>query len=280
MSRRDSTKRSSVGDRLFELGLQVGLIAGAALLYFGVRGLTEGSEAIAVANGLDLLAFERSIGLAVEARLQGLILDRRWAVTMANWVYIWGHWPAIAVTLVWLHRTRRLDYLLLRNALFVSGAIGLVIFVMHPVAPPRLLPSGFTDTITELSSSYRVLQPPSLVNKYAALPSLHVGWNLLIGVALLRTRANRFVSLVGLLSPVLMVAAVVLTGNHYVVDALVGAVVALIGLAVSYRLTPKLAVSTVVRSRPPMADPIPDMTPVPVVGDGRGYQPRSIHSWR
>ncbi len=280
MSGCKATKRSSGGHRLSDFGVQIGLIAGASLLYFGVRKLTEGSEAIAVANGLNLLAFERTIGLAVETRLQALILDRRWAVTAANWVYIWCHWPAITFTLVWLHRTRRLDYLMLRNALFASGAIGLVIFVMHPVAPPRLLPSGFTDTIAELSSSYRILQPPSLVNKYAALPSLHVGWNLLIGIALFRARANRFVSVVGLLLPFLMVAAVVLTANHYVVDAIVGAAVALTGLAVSYHLTPRLAADSVVRTRPQIADRVPEPAPVRAAGDDRRYQPRSTHSWR
>ena len=280
MSRGEATNRSSFGDRVFELVVQIGLIAGAALLYFGVRGLTEGSEAVAVANGFDLLRVERALGLAIEAQLQALILDHRWLVTAANWVYIWGHWPAIAATLIWLHRTRRLDYLLLRNALFVSGAIGLVIFVTHPVAPPRLLPSGFTDTVMELSSSYRVLQPPSLVNKYAALPSLHVGWNLLIGVALVRTRANRFVTIVGLLSPLLMAAAVVMTGNHYVVDALLGAVVALTGLAVSYRITPKLALGSTIRRRLPVGDPVPELAPVRSDHGDRSYQPRSTHSWR
>jgi hypothetical protein len=192
---------------------------------------------LAVANGLDLLAFERSLGLDIEAGLQALILPHHWVVTVFNWIYIWGHWPVIAATLVWLYRTRRADYLLLRNALFISGAIGLVIFAVHPVAPPRLLPSGFVDTVTELSTSYRVLQPPSLVNKFAALPSLHVGWNLLIGVVVYRTGANRRARVFGVVSPMAMAAAVVLTGNHYVVDAALGAVVALTGLAGAWWLT-------------------------------------------
>lgn len=221
-----------------DFGRQLALIVAAALLYFGVRGRTEGAEALAVANGLDLLALERSLGLDIEVGLQALILPHQWVVTVFNWIYIWGHWPVIAATLIWLYRTRRADYLLLRNALFISGAIGLVIFTLHPVAPPRLLPSGFVDTVTELSTSYRVLQPPSLVNKYAALPSLHVGWNLLIGVVVYRTGAGRWARVFGVVSPIAMVAAVVLTGNHYVVDAALGAVVALTGLAVAWRLTP------------------------------------------
>lgn len=255
----DTTKRSRVDRRRIDFVRQLVLVAGAALLYFGVRSLTEGSEALAVAHGLDLLDLEGRLGLRFEADLQAMILDRRWAVTAVNWIYIWGHWPLIAATLVWLHRTRRLDYLLLRNALFLSGAIGLVIFVVYPVAPPRLLPSGFTDTVTELSTSYRILQPPSLVNKYAALPSLHVGWNLLVGLALYRTRANRLVRALGVLSPPAMVAAVVLTGNHFVVDAIVGAAVALTGLALSYRLTPKLAAGSALRHRPTGADRRPEL---------------------
>ncbi len=230
---------------------QLTLVAGAALLYFAVRGQTEGSEALAVRHGLDLLAFERGLGLDVEASLQAMILPNRWAVTAVNWIYIWGHWPVVAATLIWLHRTRHFDYLLLRNSLFFSGAIGLIIFVSYPVAPPRLLPDGFVDTVTELSTSYRVLQPPSLVNKYAALPSLHVGWNLLIGLAVFRTRANLAARVFGVVSPLAMVAAVVLTGNHYVIDAILGAVVALTGLALSYWLTPKLALVPALRRRRP-----------------------------
>ena len=228
-------------NRLGSLAIQVASIGAAVLLYFGVRGRTQGSAAEAVTHGRELLRLESTIGLDVEARLQGLILDSQWAVTLMNWIYIWGHWPVIVVTLVWLYRTRRFEYLVLRNALFVSGAIGLIIFMIHPVAPPRLLPSGFVDTVTELSNSYRVLQPPSLVNKYAALPSLHVGWNLLIGIAIYRTGAGPAARVFGVVSPILMFAAVVLTGNHYLVDGLLGAAVALIGLAVARWLTPKLA---------------------------------------
>jgi hypothetical protein len=212
------------------------LLAGAALLYFGVRGLTQGNRAAAVAHGFGLLRFERALGLDVESTAQAWLLHERTLVTLANWVYIWGHWPVIVGTLVWLHRRHRADYLLLRNAMFVSGAIGLVVFAAFPVAPPRLLAAGLVDTVTELSNSYRVLQPPALVNKYAALPSLHVGWNLLVGIVVFRATRRRVVRLLAVLSPLSMAAAVVLTANHYVLDGLAGMVVALVGLAVSARL--------------------------------------------
>ncbi len=210
---------------------QLTLIGVAALAYFGVRGLTEGSESTAIANAGRVLNLEAALGFDVEASLQGFILDHRGIVTAANWVYIWGHWPVIGMTLIWLYRQHRDSYTLLRNAMFISGAIGLAIFISFPVAPPRLMPTGFVDTVTDLSNSYRVLQPPSLINKYAAVPSLHVGWNLLVGILIFRTSRSRAARLFALAGPAFMTSAVILTANHYIVDAVAGSVVALIGLA-------------------------------------------------
>ncbi|MGE0309384.1 MAG: phosphatase PAP2 family protein, partial [Acidimicrobiia bacterium] len=126
-------------------------------------------------------------------------------------------------------------YVVLRNAMFISGAIGLVIFATYPVAPPRLLPpgSGFIDTVTQWSTSYRVLQPPSLVNKYAAMPSLHAGWNLLVGIALWHAFTSKRVRTFAVASPLLMAFAVVATANHYVIDAIAGAALSLVGLVAS-----------------------------------------------
>ncbi|MEZ5412326.1 MAG: phosphatase PAP2 family protein [Acidimicrobiales bacterium] len=208
---------------------QLALVALAALTYFGVRGLTEANQVAAVAHAHDVLRFEHGLGLDVEHRLQAAVIGHHAIVTAMNWVYIWGHWPAIIATLVWLYRSDRDGYRLLRNAMFVSGAIGLVVFAAFPVAPPRLADLGLIDTVTAHSSSYRVLQPPSLVNRYAAVPSLHVGWNLLVGVFLWRHAGGRLRA-VAVASPALMFAAVVLTANHFVVDGLAGMTVAAVGL--------------------------------------------------
>jgi hypothetical protein len=159
---------------------------------------------------------------------------------MFNWIYIFGHWPVIAAALIWLFHTRRTDYLVLRNALFVSGAIGLVIFMRYPVAPPRLLGVGLEDTVTRFSTAYRTLQPPALINKYAAMPSLHVGWNLLVGISLVRASRRRVIRVLGVAGPILMATAVIATANHYVLDVIVGCLVALVGLAVSMRFTPRM----------------------------------------
>ena len=128
----------------------------------------------------------------------------------------------IAATLVWLVLRHPDAYALYRNGLLLSGAVGLVIFTLYPMAPPRFMDAyGFVDTITLHSNSYRVLQPPSLVNQYAAMPSPHCGWDLLMGFAIAR-HAPRRLRWIGYVLPVVMVSAVVLTANHYILDAVMG----------------------------------------------------------
>lgn len=224
--------------RLRELARQIALVFGAAIFYFLVRGLTQGSRVQANHNAETVLRVEKWVGLDIETWAQDLVLDHRWVVTISNWTYIWGHWPVIIITLYSLHRWTPDDYLRLRNALFVSGAIGILIYVTFPVAPPRLLDPVYTDTVTEFSTSYRVFQPPALVNKYAAMPSLHAGWNLLAGIVLFQATNHRVLRLLAIAGPTAMALAVVLTANHYVLDVVVGAMVALTGLALSLRWWP------------------------------------------
>lgn len=213
--------------------MQVLLTGGAALAYFGVRGLTQSSLSEANENARALVRFERSLGLDWEEWLQSLIIGSDALVTLANWVYMYGHWPVVGAALASLFVLAPDRFYLLRNAMFVSGAIGLVIFALVPVTPPRLGILDMVDTITQRSNSYRTLQPPGLINRYAALPSLHFGWNLLVGIIVWRSTRNRVVRALACAMVTAMAAAVVVTANHYVVDVALGGVVALAGLLIA-----------------------------------------------
>lgn len=204
----------------------------AVLAYFGVRGLTEGGRERAYRNAEVLLSWEERLHLDVELALQELIADNDVLLTLANWVYIFGHWPVIIATLIWLAVTRRRSYYELRNALFLSGAIGLVIFATWAVMPPRLFSQEFVDTVTLRSNAYRLLQPPGLINKYAALPSFHFGWNLLVGIVWIRATDSRLVKIAGVLMPAAMAFAVVATANHWMADVIVGGAIATAALVV------------------------------------------------
>lgn len=215
------------------LARELSLLVGAFFLYFFVRGITESSESKALANADYIIRLEDWLGILWEPAMQSVIVNSNTLITLANWVYIWGHWPLIALVALWLYVWRPPTYRLYRNAFIISGAIGLVIFAAFPVAPPRLTEMDLIDTVTSYSNAYRVLQPPALVNQYAAVPSLHFGWNMLIGIALVQEARSWLVKACGVLMPVLMFFAIVLTANHFILDAVAGAAVALAGLLIA-----------------------------------------------
>jgi len=113
--------------------------------------------------------------------------------------------------------------------MIISGAIGLIIFMTYPVAPPRFM-GGFEDTVGSFSTSYKILQPPSIVNKYAALPSFHVGWNVMACVVLFKSTKFLPMRIFAVVSPLLMSFAVIFTANHWVVDGILGTAIALFGI--------------------------------------------------
>jgi len=229
-----TSQRSGFDLRVF--ATQVLLVAAAITAYFTARGFTEADPSRALKHAQAVIDFEQRHHLHDELALQKLVLGHGRVIDVLNWIYIWGHWPVIVAVLIWLLRTHPEPYKLLRNAIFISGAIGIVVFVFYPVAPPRLAGIGLVDTVTTQSHAYRVLQPPAFVNQYAAIPSLHVGWDLLVGIFVFKYSRRRVTRALGALTPVAMTTAVVLTANHFVIDAMLGALVALVGLGAALAL--------------------------------------------
>ena len=200
--------------------------------YFGVRALTEGKVASAIANAIDLVHVERDLDLDWEDAVQGVVLSERALVDAVNAMYIWGHWPLLIVGGFLLFHLGHAEYRRLRTVILLSGALGLVVFAIFPVAPPRLAPVGLQDTVTLHSETYRSVLPPSLINEYAAMPSFHAGWNLLLGIELFRVTRNPLLRAFGLLMPAAMAFSVVATANHFVLDVVGGACVVIAALLV------------------------------------------------
>jgi len=217
---------------------EVGIVGLAIFLYFFVRGLMDSKASLAEEHARWLVDFERWFGIFHEPAIQAWTLEQSWLVRVMNAIYIYGHWPVLISTLVWLLWKRRHLFPVYRSALLLSGAIGLVVFVTFPMAPPRFLPDlGFVDTVTLHTNAYRVLQPPSFTNQYAAMPSLHVGWNLLMGIAIYTSTRHRFWRAFAIAMPLAMYLATILTANHYILDGIVGSLVALTGLALALRIS-------------------------------------------
>ena len=227
---------SSTG-RIAGVVREVLLIVPVLLLYFLTRGFADARPDEAQAHAQQLIRLEQDLGIFHERDVQRLAESFPAVVDVANWIYIFGHWPVIATVFVWLayaHADRLPRY---RNAIVISGTLGILIFLTFPVAPPRFMPTfGFSDTILTRMSAYRLLQPKALSDLYAAMPSLHVGWNLLMGIAVVRESSNLAARLFGAIMPAAMYFAVVATANHYILDGLAGAALVTASLLVTDRL--------------------------------------------
>jgi hypothetical protein len=212
------------------------LLIGIALpLYYLVRGLSHERVPLAFDHANRLIDLEKALGIVWEADLQGQVLSYQWLVDSLNAMYLYGHLPIVFVVAVWLYLWHRPQYMLMRNAFLISGAIGLIVYATFPVTPPRLMPEefGFTDTVFSQYGVSRVANPWFLRNEYAAVPSLHFGWNLLAAVALWLASRDVAVRTFAVLMPLLTLAAIVLTANHYILDAVAGLLVVAVGMAIA-----------------------------------------------
>lgn len=225
---------TDVEPRSTRIGLarQVGLVTAGFVVYGAIRALTNGSEAAALHHASSILALESRLGLAIEQDLQQLVLRSSHLTSFFNVVYVWTYWPTLVSTLAFTWwRQPRLFYVF-RDALLASGAVGLTIFALFPVAPPRFL-DGFVDTVDAAQRSHFIAHPSLVVNRFAALPSFHIGWVALACAVLMLATQRRWLCGLLIVPPVLMTVAVIVTANHYVVDVAAGLAISLAGLAVS-----------------------------------------------
>lgn len=216
---------------------EVVLVVGAYAAYYVVRGLTAGGQAQAIDRARSLIDFEQWLNLYHEPAMQDFVLDYDRLTVAFNWVYIWWHWPLIIVVALWLFLARPFVYRRYRNAFVLSGAVSLAFFAAVPVAPPRIATPDIVDTISLHSEVYRSYESPAFVNLYAAFPSLHFAWNLLASIAVFAQARQPVLRAAAVLSPVAVFLAIVVTGNHFIIDALAGGVLAVLALVVATAIT-------------------------------------------
>jgi hypothetical protein len=206
-------------------------------LYEVVRGFGSASFELARSHTDSIVALERSLHVFGELDLQRAVERIPFLPGVLGVAYITLHVVATAAVLVWVYRSRRAHFAVVRTSLIVATAISLVIYVLYPAAPPRLAGLGFADTVTRqagINMSSDLLG--SLYNPFAAVPSLHFGYALLVGAAVAVLATNPVARLLGAAYPAFMLFTIVATGNHFVLDAAAGGVVTVAGFAVARRL--------------------------------------------
>ncbi|MEU8125081.1 phosphatase PAP2 family protein [Spirillospora sp. NPDC049024] len=186
------------------------------------RLLADGRVSEAFDNAHRVLRLERVLGLPDEVAVQHGLLHSQTLVHAANAYYAGVHFPAAVLFLLWVYLRRPAHYRWVRRVLVALTAAALVLHLLVPLAPPRMLPAtGLIDTAARYGPSvYGAPQSDTIANQYAAMPSLHIGWAAVIALGLIVTSRTRWRWL-WLLHPVATVAIVVGTANHYWLDGIV-----------------------------------------------------------
>jgi hypothetical protein len=218
---------------------EVLLLVGLFLIYRLGRLAITGHDDLAIANAWHVWDFERALRFPDEETVQDWVLGWHGLVKAANWYYVGVHFPATIAFLAWgWLRRPPAEYRWARRLIIMLTAFSLVLHIAMPLAPPRMLPSlGFVDTMTVFGPSAYSGDAATVSNQFAAMPSLHVGWALLIAVVVIRTANSRW-RWATIAHPVLTTAVVVFTANHYWIDAVVAAL--LLGLVLL--ITPRPSV--------------------------------------
>jgi hypothetical protein len=194
-----------------------------AWAYDTIANLAPLREKLALANGSDILSFERSLHIAPEAALNSWLVAHDTLGTILSYYYDNAHFIVTFGLLGWLWWKRADVYRPLRSSLIAINAIGLLVFWLYPVAPPRML-SGFTDVIAS-SHTFGSWHTGSLAadaNQFGAMPSLHIAWAVWCTLVIWRLSANAWVRAVAVAYPCVTAFAVLATGNHYLMDLLGG----------------------------------------------------------
>jgi hypothetical protein len=216
------------------LAREVLLILGLFMVYRLGRLAITGHDDLAVSNAWWVWDVERALGLPDEELLQDWVLQWPDLLRAANWYYVAVHFPVTLAFLGWGWWKRPpAEYRWARRLLTILTGLALVVHVIMPLAPPRMLGSlGFLDTMAHFGPSAYEGDAANIANQFAAMPSLHVGWALLIAVVVVRTTKPWFRWL-AMVHPFITVVVVVATANHYWVDAIAAALLLGVALAVT-----------------------------------------------
>ena len=200
---------------------QIAIVVAAVDAYELLRRALRPNWPLAVEHAREVASLERLAHLAWEAPLQHAFLDVPDVVRLLNVFYLAGHFVVTGIFFCWLYRRSQPAFRRFRDAFLAATAVALAVHAAFPTAPPRLAGVGLEDTLRRLSG----IDVGSLSNPVAAIPSLHAGWALGVGIGLVRHARSRRWRAAGIAYPILVVVTIVVTGNHFVLDAIAGAAI-------------------------------------------------------
>jgi hypothetical protein len=206
---------------------QILLFCGAYWVYRLVRGQVFEQSAAAFEHARDIIGAERALGLFFERDLQMWAMGTGWIDDVGAWMYINTHFVVTTCTLAFIYVFRNEHFYFVRNMFMVAMGLALIGYVVFPTAPPRMLPEfGFVDSVSDFTGVSSDASVNALFNPYAAVPSMHVGFAIMLAVPMVRMARRTWVRALWVAYAPLVTLVVVVTANHWVLDAVAGAAVA------------------------------------------------------
>jgi hypothetical protein len=209
-----------------DLARQLLLFAGAYWLYQLTRGLVYNQTVAAYAHAREIVHLERSLHVFVEPSVQAWAAGSDVLQDIASWMYLNSHFVVTTAALSFIYLFRNEHFYFVRNMFMVAMGLALVGYLVFPTAPPRMFPDlGFVDSVaryTGVSES----SVGALYNPFAAVPSMHVCFALMVSVPMIRMSRHVWSKALWCLYAPAIVFVVVSTGNHWLFDACLGATVA------------------------------------------------------
>jgi PAP2 superfamily len=215
------------------------LLGGAAyMLYELVRAVVGSGGYKPFGDATKIINLERVLHVFIEPSVQAWVAGRHWLMDIADWTYLNAHYFVTIGALVFIYVRRNDSFYFVRNMFMIAMAIALVGYALYPTAPPRLMPEwGFTDSISQfLGTTVDYGPEKAFLNFYAAVPSMHVCFAIMVGWPMSRLVARRPARIAWKFYPLLITFVVVATGNHYLADAFLGAATAGISALIADRL--------------------------------------------
>jgi len=211
-----------------DLGRQLAIWFGFAVLYQLARGAADRNPTKAFDNGYHVVAVEQRLGHRLyELTFQNFVDQRHLLHVAVSWTYWLSEFAVLGIAILWVYLSRHDAFLRFRNSILLANLIGLVGYVFMPTAPPRLLGIGFSD-------QHRDGLVSLAANPYAAMPSLHAADALIVGVVMAVVCRRPWAKALWALWPAWVWFAVMATGNHFWLDCLAGVAVAVLAMTVVY----------------------------------------------
>lgn len=219
---------------------QLLFFAGAYLAYTLVRGLVHGDATAAFNHARDFIQIERTLHVFVEPSVQAWAMGSQAIMDVSSWLYVNAQTSITIAALVYLYLRHNRSFYFVRNMFAIAMLIALVGYAVFPTAPPRFLPEwGFIDSVSDFTGvhvSHTSASMTALFNPYAAVPSMHVAFALMIGWPLASLAHTRPARVLWRLYPLLIAFVIVATANHFILDALLGALTAAVSAYGARRL--------------------------------------------